>query len=221
MDGAAPSRGASMNAALRVARYRLRATWSRRRGAYLAIVLLVALLGGISMGAIAAARRTQSAFPTYAAGTKVTQLNGITDFVSGLSGAAGLGYDPARLRAIARLPHVQSVISFAGLNTVPLDKNGVPISVPDFPAQGGEGAGSLVNIETFVAGYGASILSGRLPDPSHPDEFAVSRATAQHFHLHLGEVVPFGVYTNAQTLQPKFGTVAVKPYRRFEGTLVG
>jgi hypothetical protein len=207
--------------ALRVARYRLRATWSRRRGAYLAIVLLVALVGGLSMGAVAAARRTQSAFPIYAAATKVPELNGITDFVSGLSGAAGLGYDPARLRAIARLPHVQSIISFAGLNTVPLSKNGVPISVPDFPAESGEGAGSLVNIKTQVAGFGASIVSGRLPNPARPDEFAVTPATAQHFHLHVGEVVPFGVYTNAQTLLPKFGTAAVKPYRRFDGTLVG
>jgi len=50
-------------AALRVAAYRFRATFGRRWGGYLALVLLIGLVGGLAMGAVAGARRTQSSFP--------------------------------------------------------------------------------------------------------------------------------------------------------------
>ena len=41
---------------LRLASYRLRATFRARRAGYLSIVLLVGLAGGIAMGSVAAAR---------------------------------------------------------------------------------------------------------------------------------------------------------------------
>ena len=40
---------------MRVAWYRFTATFGRRRGGYVAIVLLIGLAGGIAMGSIAAA----------------------------------------------------------------------------------------------------------------------------------------------------------------------
>jgi hypothetical protein len=55
-----------MSQVLRVAWYRFRATFARRWGGYLSVVLLV---GGISMGSIAAGRRTQSSYPTFLAST--------------------------------------------------------------------------------------------------------------------------------------------------------
>jgi hypothetical protein len=204
---------------LRLAWYRFGATWRRRRSGYLGVVLLIALVGGLAMGAVAGARRTQSSFPVYIASTNPPALNGITDFSNGMPGAAGLGYDPARLAEIARLPHVKRVQSFAGINTVPLGRNGVPVSVPSFPAEGGEGAGVLGHV--VAAGLGVSVIQGRLFDPAHPDEFMVTAATARNFDLRVGEVVPFGVYTNAQTMLPDFGTARVKPHSRFRGTLVG
>ena len=54
-----------MRQAWRVARYRFRATFAQRWGGLLAIVLLIGLDGGLAMGAIAGARRTQSSFPAY------------------------------------------------------------------------------------------------------------------------------------------------------------
>jgi hypothetical protein len=204
---------------LRLAWYRFGATWHRRRSGYLGVVLLVALVGGLAMGAVAGARRTQSSFPVYIASTNPPDLNGITDFTNGQPGAAGLGYDPARLAKIARLPHVHLVQSFAGINTVPLGHDGVPISVPGFPAESGEGAGLLGS--SVGGGLGVSVIQGRLPDPAHPDEFLVTVATARNFHLHVGEVVPFGVYTNAQTALPDFGRARIRPHSRFDGTLVG
>ncbi|MGO9875943.1 MAG: hypothetical protein ACLPVY_19365 [Acidimicrobiia bacterium] len=50
---------------LRVAGFRFRATFGRRWGGLLAIVLLVGLVGGLAIGAVAGARRTQSSFPGY------------------------------------------------------------------------------------------------------------------------------------------------------------
>ena len=75
------------------------------------------------MGAVAAARRTQSAFPDYLASTNPSDLTVLT----GLTGpASGFGYDPAVVRAIARLPHVRRVESYAGLNVAVLGPNGAP-----------------------------------------------------------------------------------------------
>ena len=67
-----------MRQAARVAWYRFRATFVRRRGGLTAIVLLVGLVGGLAMGAVAAARRTQSAFPTYLASTTPSDLTVLT-----------------------------------------------------------------------------------------------------------------------------------------------
>ena len=58
----------------RVVRYRLRATFGRRWTGYLAIVLLIGLLGGLAIGSIAAARRTQSSYPTFLASTNPSTL---------------------------------------------------------------------------------------------------------------------------------------------------
>ena len=54
---------------LRVTRYRFQATLRQRRAGYLALVLLIGLVGGLALGAVAGARRTQSSFSTYAAST--------------------------------------------------------------------------------------------------------------------------------------------------------
>ena len=108
-------------AALRVAGYRFRATFGGRWGGYLAVVLLIGLVGGLALGAVAAARRTQSAFPAYLASTNPSDLTVLT----GLSGP-GSGYDPAVIRKIAALPHVRRVESYAGLNVAILAPGAAP-----------------------------------------------------------------------------------------------
>jgi hypothetical protein len=54
---------------LRVARFRFRATFTHRWAGYLGLVILIALTGGLAMGAIAAGRRTRAAFPAFLAST--------------------------------------------------------------------------------------------------------------------------------------------------------
>ena len=60
--------------AWRVASYRFRATFARRRAGLLAIVVLIGLTGGIALGSLAGARRTQSSYPRFLASTNPSDL---------------------------------------------------------------------------------------------------------------------------------------------------
>lgn len=64
-----------MSQVLRVAWYRLGATFAHRRGGYLSVVLLIGLIGGIAMASIEAGRRTQSSYPTFLASTNPSDLS--------------------------------------------------------------------------------------------------------------------------------------------------
>jgi FtsX-like permease family len=206
------------SATLRVALYRFRATFGRRWGGYLALALFVALIGGLAMGAVAGARRTQSSFPTFLATTDPADLQGITSFVNPMPGAAGLGYDPALMTKIAHIPHVTQFSYFAGLNIVPLGRRGAPESPPAYPAEAGEATGLGT---TVVSKGGATVVQGRMINPRRADEFVVTAAIERIFGWHVGEVVQFGAYTNAQAAKSAFGTARVVPDKRFEARLVG
>jgi hypothetical protein len=54
---------------VREAGYRFRACFRARWTGYLALVLLIGVVGGVAMAAVAGARRTQSSFPAYLAST--------------------------------------------------------------------------------------------------------------------------------------------------------
>ena len=102
-----------MSTLFRVAWYRFRATFSHRWSGYLTIVLLVGLVGGVAMGAIAGARRTQSSFPIYAASTNPSQVDAFIAFVDpAIHDYAG--YYPAKARAMAHLPHVKEAETAIG-----------------------------------------------------------------------------------------------------------
>ena len=110
---------------LRVASYRFRATFRRRWGGYLSLVLLIGLLGGIAMGSIAAARRTQSSFPKFLASTNPTDLTMSTYGVG--SNSSATAYSPSLANAIAHLADVKRVESWVGLFVAPLQPDGAPI----------------------------------------------------------------------------------------------
>src|ERR1700728_4626879 len=109
---------------LTVAWYRFRATFRRRWGGYLAVAVLIGLVGGIAMGSIVAARRTQSSYPAFLASTNASTLTMSTYGVTGNSAANG--YSPAVTRAIARLPEVKLVEGWVGVGVVPLAPDGAP-----------------------------------------------------------------------------------------------
>ena len=58
----------------RAAWYRFRATLRRRWGGYLALALLIGLVGGVALGSLTAARRTYASYPTFLASTNPSDL---------------------------------------------------------------------------------------------------------------------------------------------------
>ena len=104
---------------MRVAWYRFRVTFRRRWGGLLAIVVLIALLGGLAIGALAGARRTQSSYPAFLASTNASDV-GIGNAV--YDDAATPPSTPATVAKIRRLRYVKQVGDDTGVdpNIVPL-----------------------------------------------------------------------------------------------------
>jgi hypothetical protein len=177
----------------RVARYRFRATFARRWGGLVALVLLIALVGGLAMGSIAAARRTQSSYPAYLARTNASDIQVGTAL--DVPGVENIAYDPALVAKIARLPHVAQVASATGVDPnieplVPLHLHQLPGSTPPVLTGSLDGAYSRLDRLTFT--------SGRPADPRRLDEVVMSASAARELGMHVGSVLPMGFFTNAQ-----------------------
>jgi putative ABC transport system permease protein len=207
-----------VSAVVRVSWYRFRSTFRHEWGSYLTIALLLGLLGGLAMGSVAAARRTQSSYSSLLESTNPSQVIVATAIASPAIGN-GQGYDPGIVREVAEIPHVTAVASATGINAEPLGPSGAPISIAAYTAQAGTSQGS-VGGEYFRIDR-LAISAGRAADPARADEFVASSAAAAAFGFHVGQIVPMGFYTNRQTYMPAFGTAALKPYRRIDMRLVG
>lgn len=120
-----------MGDVLRLSWWRFRITFGRRWSGYLAVVLLVGLVGGLSMGAVAGARRTQSSFPVYLASTNPSDVQFFTEFAP----STNIGYAARVDRAIARVPYVRRSVVVVGFDGTlqalrPLPKGAVPGEAP-------------------------------------------------------------------------------------------
>jgi hypothetical protein len=195
--------------ALRVAWYRFRSTLRCRWTGYLAIALLIGLVGGLAMGSVAAARRTQGGYAAYLAATNPSDLT----VLSGISASPGApGYDPAVIEQIAALPGVRHVASYALLNVAILGLDGQPVAAPYIA---GPLPGSLDG--EYFSTDRMTAVQGRLPDPSRPDEIAID-AKGTPGSVHVGTVAELGFYTNAQ-LQELYAGKHVTPVRRQQVTV--
>ena len=101
----------------RVGIFRFRATLRRQLGGYLGLVVLIALIGGVAMAAVAGARRTQSSYPTFMRSTNPSDLT-----ISYFDGVA----PPELTAGIAKLPHVKRIASMVTLAGLPLGADGAP-----------------------------------------------------------------------------------------------
>ena len=187
-----------MSTLFRVAWYRFRATFSHRWSGYLTIVLLVGLVGGVAMGAIAGARRTQSSFPIYAASTNPSQVDAFIAFVDpAIHDYAG--YYPAKARAMAHLPHVKEAETAIGF-----DANLVLLSHLHTHAEPGqkppvfEGSTN----DDFTKEDRVTLVQGRLANPARRDEVVMNAQAAHQLGLHIGSRVRLGFNSDAQLLSP-------------------
>lgn len=199
-----------MTRLLGVSWYRFSASFARRWAGYTSIALLIALIGGLAMGSIAAARRTQSSYPVFLAASNPSELS-----VSVYSPVNGGAVVPLTSE-IARLPDVVRVRTVAVPRVVPMAPDGVPrlatlgvVSV--FASADGE----------FSEQDRPAIAAGRRTDPRRVDEIEMTASAARLLGVHVGEVVPLGFYTDAQTSLGGFGTPAVRPRIEFFTKLVG
>ncbi|MGO9857605.1 MAG: hypothetical protein ACLPYY_21515 [Acidimicrobiales bacterium] len=88
-----------------LARYRFRTVLAQRWTGYLTVVVLVGLLGGVALGSMAAARRTQAAFPDFLASTNPSNLTLVTGAWQ-LGQPNSAGASPAGAHLVTRLPLV-------------------------------------------------------------------------------------------------------------------
>lgn len=76
------------------------------------LVLLIGVVGGVAMAAVAGARRTQSSFPAYLASTNPGDLQAFTEF----DPITGTGYSQKVDRAIARVRYVKRAVDVIGFD---------------------------------------------------------------------------------------------------------
>lgn len=201
-----------MRAVVGVAWFRFLATFKYRLGGYLALVLLIGLIGGAAMSAVAAARRTQSSYATFLASTKPSDVSVHLSIPNTPAGAI-VGYDAKLVDTIRHLPHVSSVESFAELNAYPLNPDGTLNNV-SVPVQGSVD-GLYFDMDRIT------ITQGRMSDPKHDDEVVMSADVAAKFGLHVGSVVPWGFYANADSTEPGLFEPNQVPHLRVALKLVG
>jgi hypothetical protein len=204
--------------AVGLARYRFGATFGRRWPGYLSLALLIGLVGGLSMGSIAGARRTDSSFAVFWKSTNPSDLFGATGILNPTLPLTP--YDGPLVSKISQLPHVKRVETQSGINILPLQPDGAPEqNDPEFSPGPGNGYGSVDGL--YFNQDKVTVMAGRMADPADPDEFMLAAQQAQSMGLHVGDKVRFGIYTNAQIQLADFGSARVRPYRVVEATLVG
>ena len=183
--------------ALRVARYRFWATFGRRWSSYLTLVLLIGLIGGVAMGALAAARRTESSFPTFLASTNPSDLSLGTALLNPALGYTN-GYDAALVRTISGLPHVRRAESFTDVYSTPLAPDGEPTKAAQTINMNVEGSvdGLYFNQDRVT------VVQGRMADPNRADEIVMTVGAASQLGLHVGQTAPWGTYANSQFSPP-------------------
>ncbi len=142
MEETLPRRDRHVSRAFQASWYRFRATFRHELAWYLTIALLLGLVGGLAMGSLAAARRTQSSYSTLLETTNPSQIVVATAIASPAIGN-GQGYNPAIVREIAQAPHVTAVASATGINAEPLGPNGAPIGKGVYTVQAGSSQGSV------------------------------------------------------------------------------
>jgi len=172
--------------------HQLSAAW---RG-WVTLAVLVGLAAGAVLGAVAGARRTDSAYPRF------LQVSKASDVLVSPAGSGLSGY----YAAVARLPGVSAIAPVAGIQALPAGPNGRPdIGATVFAPADGR-LGHVLEIP--------KLLAGRLPLPDRPGEIAVDQIGARALHVHVGSRLAMAAFpANA----PPTGQV----FRRLSERVVG
>ena len=153
---------------------------------WLAITILISLVGGVVMAAVAAGQRTDAAIPRFVA------AHGFDAEVYSTLPAPG----------IARLPGVTSATPVIGPD------NGPPKCACTHPIDL-----SNFGVATLKTGGSAvfNLVSGRLPDPSNPHEVVASYTLQHDEGVQLGSIISVPFYSRSQASAVNDATGAPPP----------
>ena len=147
----------------------------RRWRSWLALAILIAVVGGVVMAAAAAGRRTATAFPAF------VQTHGY-DFVL-LNGV------PAP--KVARYPAVDSI------TTAPVAYNGQPVCACTHPIDNNNF--NVMYVPPREMSRTVNLVAGAMPDPSSPDEVLASFDLQRDNGVHVGTVLRMRLYAASQS----------------------
>jgi hypothetical protein len=174
-------------------------------------VLIVGLVGGVAMAAIAGARRTQSSYPTFLASTNPSQIT-----MAVYNAANGGGPGPVLTSTIAHLAGVRGVRGLLAPPVVPLSRRGAPrLDTLGYNVTVGSLDGMLLDQDRLA------IVKGRAANPRDADQITMTAAAARIDGVHVGETIPLGVYSPAQQSLPGFGSARVRPLLLVRAQVVG
>jgi hypothetical protein len=145
------------------------------------------------MGALAAARRTESSFPTFLASTNPSNLSLGTALWDPALGCT-TGYNGPLAATIARLPHVRRAETYAEIYSAPIGANGKVTAAAekaDFDVNGSVD-GLYFNQDRVT------VVQGRMADPKRADEIMMTVGAAHALGLHVGQTVTWGTYITSQ-----------------------
>jgi hypothetical protein len=185
---------------LRVASYRFRATFRRRLGGYLALAVLIGLVGGVALASLTAARRSYASYPEFLASTNPSDLIVVPQTN---------GYSPDLRAQLARLPLVRNAEGTDQFNAVTLTP------------QGGIGTVLITQVELVASPDGlfsdqdrVTIVRGRAANPARSNEVVATTEAAAVLGLHVGSHLPVGIDEN--------GAGKITPFhRKLDLTVVG
>jgi hypothetical protein len=192
---------------LKVGWFWLRANFRRSWTNYLVVILLVGSIGGLAIGSLTAAKRTQSSFNVFLASTNPSDLT--------LTIAA-----PNISSELAHLPFVRFVgESSYSVNALPAGKDGAP-AFPE-PLESGNVTSSGSVRDVYFSEDKVALIAGRLANPKKADQFMIEADALKEMGWHIGETIPMYFYTDAQAAKSSFGTNKVKPTVSLMMHLVG
>ena len=183
-----------------LARYWFRSTLRVRWRGYVGVAVLLGVMGGLSLFALAGARRTQSAYPRFMRSVDASTM------------AVDTGqYSAATTARVAAFPHVvQSQVYVAPVVAV------LEHDQPDF-SQDFEALASLDG--RFFEQDRFTPTAGRLPDPRRVNEIAVNEIAADAYGYRVGQVLDLGTYDLTKSTFEDPGTPALRMRARI--TAVG
>jgi hypothetical protein len=153
----------------------LRSELRRRWRSWLALAVLIAVVGGVVMASAGAARRTASAFPSF------VQTH---------------GYDASIFSGVA-LPQLARYPTVARITRVPIVYNGQPACACTHPIDNNNF--NVLYVPPASLARTANLVAGTLPDPSSPDEVLASFTLQRDNGVQVGTVLRMRMYAASQS----------------------